>query len=57
MFINFLLKVIGRRGLMASENISNMICFIVIENDIINQVESSIHDLSIDGMFHCTFLR
>ena len=57
MFINFLLKIIGRRSLMASENTSNMICFIVIERDIIDQVESSIPDLSIDGMFHCTFLR
>ena len=42
---------------MALENILNMICFIVVESDIIDQVESSIHDLSIDGMFHRTFLR
>ena len=42
---------------MALENILNMICFIAIESDVIDQVESSIHDLSTDGMFHCTFLR
>ena len=42
---------------MALENILNIICFIVTESDIIDQVESSIHDLSIDGMFHCIFLR
>ena len=41
---------------MALKNILNMICFIVIESDI-DQVENSIHDLIIDGMFHCTFLR
>ena len=40
---------------MALENRLNMICFIVTESDIIDQVESSIHDLSIDRMFHCTF--
>ena len=40
---------------MALEIILNMICFKVTESDIIDQVESSIHDLSIDGMFHCTF--
>ena len=33
-----------------------MICFMIIESDIIiDQVETSIHDFSINDMFHCTF--
>ena len=33
----------------------NMICFMIIESDVIDQVETSIHGFSINGMFHCTF--